>query len=196
MIITRCLSGALNGNVAVGVFQLPASRVGSQQASLCRWSELAWATSQMIPTRQKVRLPISHTCISLFPRRKITQALPLAFAMYGLVWTVGSIIGNTIGGTFSHPVERIPWLFKSSTLLERYPFLLPCLITTGFTGAGLLFAWFFLEEVSLWTMVTALQASMLIVFDNLHHRAIELLYPPRVATVFPARITQLMPHSQ
>ncbi|KAJ9119109.1 hypothetical protein QFC22_003600 [Naganishia vaughanmartiniae] len=66
--------------------------------------------------------------------------------MYGLVWTVGSIIGNTIGGFFSHPVERIPWLFERGGLLERFPFLLPCLITTGFTGAGLLFAWFFLNE--------------------------------------------------
>jgi hypothetical protein len=67
--------------------------------------------------------------------------------MYGLVWTVGSIIGNTIGGTFSHPVERIPWLFGSSLLLKRYPFLLPCLITTGCTAAGLIFAWLFLKEV-------------------------------------------------
>lgn len=70
-----------------------------------------------------------------------------AFAMYGLVWTVGSIIGNTIGGTFSHPVERIPWLFRSSGLLKQYPFLLPCLITTGCTAAGLIFAWLFLKEV-------------------------------------------------
>jgi hypothetical protein len=68
--------------------------------------------------------------------------------MYGLVWTVGSIVGNSIGGFFSHPVERIPWLFKSGGLLEHYPFLLPCLITTAFTLAGLLFAVLFLNEVS------------------------------------------------
>ena len=74
--------------------------------------------------------------------------LLIAFAMYGLVWTVGSIIGNTIGGTFTHPVERMPWLFKSSSLLQQYPFLLPCLITTGFTVAGLLFALLFLKEAS------------------------------------------------
>ncbi|EAL22609.1 hypothetical protein CNBB2410 [Cryptococcus deneoformans B-3501A] len=31
-----------------------------------------------------------------------------AFAMYGLTWTVGSMIGNAMGGLLSHPFERFP----------------------------------------------------------------------------------------
>src|SRR5690349_21676890 len=71
-----------------------------------------------------------------------------AFAMYGLVWVVGSIVGNSIGGFLSHPVERMPEVFGSFTLLARFPFLLPCLVTTGITLSGLAFAWFALREVS------------------------------------------------
>lgn len=63
-----------------------------------------------------------------------------AFAMYGLTWTVGSIIGyavmfagarvsteahrNALGGTLSHPCERFPEWFGDFQLLRTYPYLL------------------------------------------------------------------------
>jgi MFS family permease len=71
-----------------------------------------------------------------------------AFALYGLVWIVGSILGNAIGGYLSHPVERYPGIFARGGSLEEHPYLLPCLVTTGITLAGLLFTALFMEEVS------------------------------------------------
>ncbi len=103
MILTRCLSGALNGNVAV------------------------------------VRAAIGD----LTDDSNSTDA----FAMYGLVWVIGSIFGNTIGGFLSHPTERLPNVFGGFELLKEYPFLLPCLCTTCMTLCGLLFAWVALKEV-------------------------------------------------
>ncbi|KAJ9103232.1 hypothetical protein QFC21_002655 [Naganishia friedmannii] len=121
-----CLSGALNGNVAVSSCLI--YRIDPE----LKLSRACWCAAQVVRA-------------SLGDITDDTNSTE-AFAMYGLVWTVGSIVGNTIGGFFSHPVERIPWLFKPGGLLEKFPFLLPCLITTGFTGAGLSFAWFFLNE--------------------------------------------------
>ena len=71
----------------------------------------------------------------------------IAFALYGLVWIIGSILGNAIGGYLSHPVERYPNLFARGGKLEEHPYLLPCLVTTGITLAGLLFTALFMKEV-------------------------------------------------
>jgi hypothetical protein len=46
-----------------------------------------------------------------------------AFALYGLVWIVGSILGNAIGGYLSHPVERYPGIFARGGSLEEHPYL-------------------------------------------------------------------------
>ncbi|KAH8087430.1 putative MFS transporter [Filobasidium floriforme] len=102
LIVTRSLSGALNGNVAV------------------------------------VRAAVSE----------ITDEsnAPDAFALYGLVWILGSVFGNAIGGYLSHPVERYPHLFAVGGKLEEHPYLLPCLVTTGITLAGLLFTALFMRE--------------------------------------------------
>lgn len=56
---------------------------------------------------------------------------------------------NSIGGYLSHPVERYPSLFSPGGILEKHPYLLPCLTTTSITLCGLLFTWLFLEEVRL-----------------------------------------------
>ncbi|WVW83031.1 hypothetical protein I302_105048 [Kwoniella bestiolae CBS 10118] len=69
-----------------------------------------------------------------------------AFAMYGLTWTVGAIIGNALGGSLSHPFERFPNLFGSFEILRVHPYLLPCLVTAGLTLIGILFCLIFYRE--------------------------------------------------
>lgn len=69
-----------------------------------------------------------------------------AFALFGLTWTIGGIIGNTLGGTLSHPYERFPGVFGNFDILRRHPYLLPC-VTSGFiTFLGIVFAQIYYEE--------------------------------------------------
>jgi len=117
MMITRCLSGALCGNVAV------------------------------------VRAALGD----ITDETNSTEA----FAMYGLTWTVGSIIGNALGGTLSRPYERFPTLFGSLDLFRLHPYLLrkylrpacltaACLVTAACTLVGIAFcALFFVESLPL-----------------------------------------------
>ncbi|ORY27177.1 major facilitator superfamily domain-containing protein [Naematelia encephala] len=102
MIFIRCLSGALNGNVAV------------VKASLGDITDESNSTE--------------------------------AFALYGLAWTVGQIIGSAIGGTLSHPFERWPQLFGTFDILRVHPYLLPCLVASSCTVLGLIFATLFYRE--------------------------------------------------
>ena len=84
-----------------------------------------------------------------------------AFAMYGLTWQTGAIIGNAVGGTLSHPYERFPSLFGDFDILRTYPYLLrqpiswlpwpcaddaACLVATASTLIGITFALFVYRE--------------------------------------------------
>jgi MFS family permease len=80
MMFTRCLSGALCGNVAV------------VRAALADITDETNSTE--------------------------------AFALYGLTWTIGSIIGNAFGGTLSRPYERFPSLFGNLEIFRIHPYLL------------------------------------------------------------------------
>lgn len=51
-----------------------------------------------------------------------------------------------IGGTFSHPAEKYPNIFKTN-LLKTYPYLLPGIIAAGVAIAGAIFGYLYLEEV-------------------------------------------------
>ncbi|WWC61050.1 uncharacterized protein I303_103628 [Kwoniella dejecticola CBS 10117] len=102
MIVFRCLSGAVNGNVAV------------------------------------IRAAIGDVTDS----SNSTEA----FAMYGLTWTVGAIIGNALGGALSHPYERFPKWFGSVEIFRIHPYLLPCFVTAAITMIGIVFCVVFYRE--------------------------------------------------
>ncbi|WWD15992.1 hypothetical protein CI109_100416 [Kwoniella shandongensis] len=102
MIVFRCLSGALNGNVAV----------------------------------------IKAAIGDVTDETNSTEA----FAMYGLTWTVGSIIGNAMGGTLSHPFETYPSIFGTIGAFQVHPYLLPCIVSATCTLAGFLFCLIFYQE--------------------------------------------------
>ncbi|KAL0948631.1 hypothetical protein HGRIS_010438 [Hohenbuehelia grisea] len=94
LVISRCLLGALNGNIGV---------IKSVMAELTHPSNISLAYSYM----------------------------PLA-------WATGGTLGPMIGGSLSHPTERLPKLFGYSKFLKTYPYFLPCAVPASFA----LFAWF------------------------------------------------------
>ncbi|CAE6444371.1 unnamed protein product [Rhizoctonia solani] len=114
MIVSRALSGALSGNVAVIKSAL---------------AEITDETNQ-----------------------------GAAFAYLPLCWSIGSLIAPTLGGFLSHPAERYPSLFNYE-LLRQYPFLLPCLVSSGLSTIGLIAGIFFFEE----TLIKAKQCPKILI---------------------------------
>lgn len=71
---------------------------------------------------------------------------PRAFSVMPLVWTIGSIFGPAFGGALVYPVRRLPKLFGSVKLLERFPFALPNLCISLLFTIGIVFGFLFLKE--------------------------------------------------
>lgn len=73
-----------------------------------------------------------------------------AFALIGLNYGVGLIVGPALGGLLSHPVENMPALFADrgwiTFLFIKYPYFLPCLISSIISSMGFVFGYFFLPE--------------------------------------------------
>ncbi|TFK76596.1 major facilitator superfamily multidrug-resistance, DHA1 sub-family [Pluteus cervinus] len=58
-----------------------------------------------------------------------------AFPFFGLWWPVGSILGPLIGGTLAKPGNHFPRLLRYE-VLNRNPYLLPCLVLFALTAFG------------------------------------------------------------
>lgn len=62
------------------------------------------------------------------------------------VWSVGTILGPSIGGTFANPHESWPAAFPEGSLFERFPYLLPNMICAGLLLISLVLGFVLLEE--------------------------------------------------
>ncbi|KAK5169617.1 uncharacterized protein LTR77_005594 [Saxophila tyrrhenica] len=71
---------------------------------------------------------------------------PKAYAVMPFVWSVGTIVGPSIGGYFATPVDNFLGTFSSDGLFGRFPYLLPNLICAGLMGISIISAWLCLEE--------------------------------------------------
>ncbi|TFY65498.1 hypothetical protein EVG20_g5566 [Dentipellis fragilis] len=74
----------------------------------------------------------------------------IAFPIYGLTWPLGAIIGPLIGGTFSNPATKFPQFFDYE-FLRTYPYFLPGFIAAVTSVSGVIFGYFFLEEVRIFS---------------------------------------------
>ncbi|KAB5554651.1 major facilitator superfamily domain-containing protein [Coniochaeta sp. 2T2.1] len=71
---------------------------------------------------------------------------PKAYSIMPFVWSIGTIIGPAIGGTFADPHDSFPHLFPKGSLFDTFPYLLPNLICAGLLLVSILLGYFLLEE--------------------------------------------------
>ncbi|KAF2457919.1 permease of the major facilitator superfamily [Lineolata rhizophorae] len=71
---------------------------------------------------------------------------PKAFAVMPFVWSVGTIIGPSIGGYFAEPAENFPDTFGDVGIFQTFPYLLPNAICAFLLFLSILAGWLFLEE--------------------------------------------------
>ncbi|EME88723.1 uncharacterized protein MYCFIDRAFT_35658 [Pseudocercospora fijiensis CIRAD86] len=86
---------------------------------------------------------------------------PKAYAIMPFVWSIGTILGPSIGGYFAEPATNFPKVFPSNGLFGKFPYLLPNLICAGLMLISILAGYFFLIEthpdMQPWSTVEDLQ---------------------------------------
>ncbi|CAF9921327.1 hypothetical protein IMSHALPRED_005149 [Imshaugia aleurites] len=71
---------------------------------------------------------------------------PRAFSVMPFVWSIGTIIGPAIGGTFARPAISMPSVFSPTGVFAHFPYLLPNLICAAILLISISFGYFFLVE--------------------------------------------------
>lgn len=71
---------------------------------------------------------------------------PRAYSVMPFVWSIGTIIGPSIGGYFAEPAENFPAFFSRTGLFAKYPYLLPNIICSALLLVSILMAYFLLQE--------------------------------------------------
>ncbi|KAJ4385506.1 hypothetical protein N0V93_009934 [Gnomoniopsis smithogilvyi] len=71
---------------------------------------------------------------------------PRAYAIMPFVWSIGTIVGPCIGGTFADPHATWPELFPEGSIFDKSPYLLPNLICAVLLFVSIILGYFLLEE--------------------------------------------------
>ena len=71
---------------------------------------------------------------------------PRAFSIMPLVWSLGSVLGPSLGGFFAQPAKQYPALFGDIAFFKRFPYALPNFVLTLFFLVSVASASLFLKE--------------------------------------------------
>lgn len=71
---------------------------------------------------------------------------PRAYAVMPFVWSIGTIIGPSVGGYFANPAENFPLSFSAHGIFGTFPYLLPNLICAAMMLLSIVAGYFLLEE--------------------------------------------------
>ncbi|PHH90068.1 hypothetical protein CDD83_4607 [Cordyceps sp. RAO-2017] len=71
---------------------------------------------------------------------------PRAFSVMPFVWSIGTIIGPCIGGTFADPHASWPGAFPRGGLFDRFPYLLPNLLCAALLLVSIVLGFLLLDE--------------------------------------------------
>lgn len=116
----RFLGGALNGNIGV---------IQTMVAELVVNPKHERKSTSVVPA-----CPIANLQIAK------------AYAVMPFVWSVGTILGPSIGGYFASPTESWPGAFPRHGVFDKFPYLLPNLICVALMFVSVLAGYFCLEE--------------------------------------------------
>ena len=75
---------------------------------------------------------------------------PQGFALLSLTWGLGTLVAPALGGFLADPAALYPGSALDTPLLREFPFLLPALISAGFSLLCLVFSVPLLKETGMW----------------------------------------------
>ena len=80
------------------------------------------------------------------PPGKGANVAAIAYSIMPFVWSIGTILGPFIGGTFADPHDGFPNAFPETSIFARLPYLLPNLICAGLLLISIVLGYLLLEE--------------------------------------------------
>ena len=148
--LSQAVTGVFWGRLADKIGRKPAVLSGLFCTMAC---VLLWGFSRSLPWAIVARslagasngnVGTMRTIVAeMVPQRELQ---PRAFSIMPLVWTIGTIFGPALGGALAKPASRYPKLFGQSHLLRQFPFVLPNIVASILTLAGLSIGFLFLHE--------------------------------------------------
>jgi hypothetical protein len=90
-------------------------------------------------------MSVSNSRITSLDPNELTDAAR-AYATQPFVWTLGGIIGSSLGAFLAQPAHLYPGIFSQSGLFGRYPYLLPNLVAAVGILMAIVQGMLFLDE--------------------------------------------------
>jgi len=71
-----------------------------------------------------------------------------AYALQPFMWSLGAIVGSSLGGFTAQPAKYYPKMFSQDGIFGRFPYLLPNLIAVAVILVAMILGFLFLEETN------------------------------------------------
>ncbi|KAF2665392.1 MFS general substrate transporter [Microthyrium microscopicum] len=148
--LAECLTAIPWGGLSDRLGRKPVLLVGLFGTML---TSVLWGFSSSLPMALFVRamsgavngnVGIVRTMVAeLCPWKELQ---PRAFSIMPIVYTIGGVIGPSLGGALANPMNRPPTDRTDGPFLWRFPYVLPNLVIAAFFLGGIAIGILFLEE--------------------------------------------------